>query len=64
MDNSRDKIRSSGRHGARGGVCVLTTRGEKASENFGQDQTSSEKARAMRTGEEEIIWKEVKGNKV
>lgn len=64
MDNSRDKINSSSRHGAGGGVCVLTRQGKKAKGNFGQDQTSSEKARAVRTGEEERIWKEVKGNKI
>lgn len=43
---------------------MLTTQGGKANRNFGRDQTSSEKVRTVRTGEEERIWWEVKGNEI
>lgn len=56
MDNSEDKIRSSGKCG----VGELTTRGERPR----KFRPRSEKARAVRTGGEERIWKEVKGNKI
>lgn len=67
MDNSRDKIRSSGRHRDGREVCVLQHGEKRPTEILAKIKShliSSEKARAGRIEEEERIWKEVEGNKV
>lgn len=59
MDNSRDEIRSSGRHGAEEEDVCSQHRQKRLTESLAKNKPH-QKAKAVKTADKKRIWKQIK----